>query len=256
MPEANERWRSRRPRGWSRSGRSKAPNMTSDDPGLKYRAPQADGATQPKSGAAPWWLYVCVVILFVAVLIVGGLVVGRFTTRDLAAARARDARLPQLERAVNGGTADLETRLRLAYTYQQNSLYREALREYEQVLKTNPDNIRALYNKGLVELETGKNRAAERSLTRVLELSPAHALAAYSLGRHYVDSGEYERALAISILAADAHPDDADLQYTVGLALEKLGRFTEASARFEAALELVPGMPDALSAMKRLEGAR
>jgi tetratricopeptide (TPR) repeat protein len=230
--------------------------MTADGSGVEQRSARKREAARPTTGAAPWWLLACVVALFAAVLIVGGLVVNRLVMRDLATARARDARLPELERAVAERANDLDARLQLAYVYQQNSLYRDALREYKQVLSADPNNVGALYNTGVIQLRTGKDRAAEKSLTRVLELAPAHALAAYALGRHYADAGEDERALAIALPAADAHPDDADLQFTAGLALENSERFPEAAIRYEAALKLVPGMPDAERAIKRLEGAR
>jgi tetratricopeptide (TPR) repeat protein len=230
--------------------------MTADGSGVEQNTARPRAASRPAAGAAPWWLLACVVALFVAVLIVGGLVANRLATRDLAAARVRDARLPELERIVAEQANDLDARLRLAYAYQQNSLHREALDQYKQVLSADSNNLAALYNTGVIQLKTGKDRAAEKSLARVLELAPQHGLAAYALARHYADTGDDERALSIALPAADAHPDDADLQYVAGLALENAGRFSEAATRYEAALRLVPDMADAERAIKRLEGAR
>ncbi len=230
--------------------------MTADGSGVQQGAARTREAERPAAGAAQWWLLACVVVLFVAVLVVGGLVANRLATRDLATARARDGRLPELERVVAERANDLDARLQLAYAYQQNSLYREALRQYKKVLSADPNNLAALYNTGVIQLQQGKDGAAEKSLARVLELAPQHALAAYALGRHYADTGDDERALAVALPAADTHPDDADLQYTAGLALENAGRFSEAAVRYEAALKLVPGMADAERAIKRLEGAR
>jgi tetratricopeptide (TPR) repeat protein len=238
------------------SGQLRVWNMTADGSGVEQRTARAQAASRPGTGAVPWWLLAIVFALFAAVLIVGGLVANRLTTRDLAAARVRDSRLQELERTVAERPNDLDARVRLAYAYQQNSLNREALKQYRQVLSADPNNLAALYNTGVIQLQTGKKGAAEKSLTRVLELAPQHALAAYALGRHYADAGDEERALAISLPAADAHPDDADLQYTAGLALENAGRFAEAAIRYEAALKLVPNMDDAKRAIKRLEGAR
>lgn len=218
--------------------------------------PLADEQSRPSSDSAPLWLVLCAVCLFAAVLVAAGFVANRLLTRDLVAARAVDARLQAFESAVEGRPGDVGARVRLAYAYQQNGLHREALDQYAEVLAANPGNSGALYNTGLIQLARGQASDGEATMSRLLELEPSHALAAQTLAERHSAQGEFARALAVVLPAADAHPENADLQYLAGLAYEKTGRTDAAILRYRSALRLVPGMSTARSALGRLGGAR
>ena len=101
---------------------------------------------------------------------------------------------------------------------------REALAAFEAALTAQPRRPAAWYVLGTLSLELGDVRTAERALRRALELDPAMApaqlqLASVSLRGHRLAEAE-ERVRAALRLDADVPSG----QYTLGQALERLGR--------------------------------
>lgn len=204
----------------------------------------------------PRWLVAIVAVLFVAVLAVGGLVAERAMIRKPVVATGPEMRVRILEDAVRQRPDDLDSRRQLAFAYQQAGRDREALREYEKVLDGNANDLAALYNTGVIFLETGREDEGERTLLRVLKRAPSHALVAKTLGEYYAESGEFGRVVDIAAPAADSHLDMADLQYLAGIGYERTGHPDEAEARYRRALSLVPDMAEARDGLKRLERQR
>jgi tetratricopeptide (TPR) repeat protein len=216
-------------------------------------APLAEPEDRTAADHVPRWLAAMVVFLFVAVLGVGGLVADRALMRKPVATTGPEMRVRILEDAVRQRPDDLDSRRQLAFAYQQVGRDREALREYERVLDGNASDLAALFNTGVIFLETGREDEGERSLLRVLKLAPSHALAAKTLGEYYAESGEFGRVVDIAAPAADSHLDMADLQYLAGFGYEKTGCPDEAEARYRRALSLVPDLAEARDGLKRLE---
>ncbi len=86
-------------------------------------------------------------------------------------------------------------RLELAYAYYREHLYALEAREYEEVLKVNPENTDALF--GLASnLETrGEYGEAIKTYEKVLTLDPEDADTYYQLGLAYLAQGNKEKAM-------------------------------------------------------------
>jgi len=204
---------------------------------------------------APRWLAITALVLSVVVLVVGGVVVATLL-RGRAATTSGDARIQILEQAVDARPEDVTSRRVLAFAYQQAGLNKQALKQYEEVLESEPEDQGALYNSGLLYLAAGKDRKGQERLTKLLRLAPSHTLAAKALAQSYAENEEYERVIDVALPAANAHPELADLQYLAGLGLERTGDAIAAKKRYERALKLVPEMSEAQAGLKRVEGAQ
>jgi Flp pilus assembly protein TadD len=202
------------------------------------------------------WLVVAAILLSIAVLVLGGLVVRSLIVRYNAEKAPGAAKRQILEGIVRKQPTDISSRRLLAFAYQQEGRDLTALREYAAVLKSDPRDMAALYNSGVIYLRLGKDRQGVESLSKVLALEPSHGPAAKLLAEHYAATGEYQRIGSVVQAAVDAHPEMADLQYLLGLGYEKTGRTQEAAVRYRLALNLIPNMPEAKAALRRLEEAK
>ncbi|GET90910.1 hypothetical protein, conserved [Leishmania tarentolae] len=59
-----------------------------------------------------------------------------------------------------------------AYCFARLNLFEDAIRDYTEVLVTDPDNVHALYNRGMSFEKCGKYNAAVDDFTRVIQLAP------------------------------------------------------------------------------------
>lgn len=64
----------------------------------------------------------------------------------------------------------------------------------QQVLESNPDNVRAQYTSGIVSLYLGRTDDAVAFLEQAIQLDPADAFTAYFLGQAHLQAGNYEQA--------------------------------------------------------------
>lgn len=203
----------------------------------------------------PAWLAALVLVLLLAVFGVGGYLIrdrlvddgGKpMTTEQLAIDKARDG--------VEAAPEDPQAHLDLGYAYQRDGRYQQALDQYAAVLKRDPRNTAALYNRGMVFLRLDKPKEAEAALWQVLNVNKTHVLAAKALGDLYAQRKQYRPIIVAVQPAADARPDMADLQALLGLAYEKIGDSKNAYAHYLNAVRYVPDLPEAREGLRRLEG--
>jgi len=95
------------------------------------------------------------------------------------------------------------------------------------------------------QLEASDESAAQAAYRRVVELAPAHANAYANLGFLLCEAGRCEEAVELYEQAV-LHCATAPLvHYNRAVALESLGRFSDALASYEECLRLQPDMADA-----------
>lgn len=199
----------------------------------------------------PVWLAALVLALLLSVMVMIGYI-ARGVIGDDGVTTPEELEVARREAAAEADPDDPQARLALGFAYQQAGLYREALAEYDRVLKEWPNDTAALYNKGIVLLETDEGEKAELVLRDVLEVDPYHVLAAKALGEYYVDKGGYRSVISVVGPVVDEQESAADLQYLMGLAHENLGESEEAQARYRLALKYYPDMPEAREGLERL----
>jgi tetratricopeptide (TPR) repeat protein len=150
----------------------------------------------------------------------------------------------------------------------------EAIGQYEQALRLNPDFAEAHYNFGVALSGQGKLQEEIGQYEQALRIKPEYAdahnnlgVALRDLGRPQEAIGHYEQALRLNPDCAEAHinwgsalldqgrlqeaigqykqalrikPEYADAHFNLGIALEKLRRTPEAIEHYEQALRLNP----------------
>ncbi len=119
----------------------------------------------------------------------------------------------------------------------------QAKEHYETVIKSDPDNVNALYLLGLVLYRRGDVKSAIDHIHKALISDPEHAFSHASLAQIYQDCGNNEEALKHFGRAIVLHPDNPDLLNGLALSQARAGKLISAKLNFERAIHLRPGMP-------------
>jgi tetratricopeptide (TPR) repeat protein len=116
------------------------------------------------------------------------------------------------------------------------------------------DDATTHYNLGLLMSMTGRLPDAEREYRRALAIDPAHADARGNLGPLLARMGRGRDAVEeLRRLVAD-DPENVGALVNLGVVLIQQGRREEARSHLEQALQLAPGMPQALAALTAAAG--
>ncbi len=200
----------------------------------------------------PLWLAAVVLVLLLAVMGVGGYIIGAVMNDDGSPATPEEFEVARLQEIVADNPDDLNSVLQLGYAYQQAGKYDEAIAEYDRVLEVYEFDTAALYNKGVVLIELGRGEEAEEVLWDVLEFDDGHVLAAKTLGEYYAEKREYRSLVEAVRPVVEENESAADLQYLMGVAYENLDRADWAEARYRLALTYYPDMTEAREGLERL----
>jgi Flp pilus assembly protein TadD len=121
-----------------------------------------------------------------------------------------------------------------------HSLMDGALSQPSPLPGTTADDGRALYVRGLLALRGGDAREAASLLTQALRRQPTHHGMRRNLVRALLIGEQFEQAVVQANAALSGVPDDAELHFARGTALNALGQHTQACAAFARALSLQP----------------
>ncbi len=196
------------------------------------------------------WLGLFVIILLALVLILSALLIrvslqpstsGPNVVTELLEAQARD-------------TKDPAVLVELGFEFRKRGLLDKALEAFQRALALDPRNVPALYHEASVLLEMGKPVKAEEVYWTVLEIEPTHAQTAKALGELYASRGQFRSLLVAVKPAAEANPALADLQYLLGLGLERAGDRRAAARAYWNALERDPSLTEAREGLDRVGG--
>jgi Flp pilus assembly protein TadD len=103
-----------------------------------------------------------------------------------------------------------------------------------------PDDGRTLYIRGLLALRNGDAEEAAALLTQALRWQPTHRGMRRNLVRALLAAEHYEQVLHQANAALSGTPDDGELHFARGTALNALGHHARACAAFARALALQP----------------
>lgn len=161
------------------------------------------------------------------------------TMRRLQSARVRAGRAAEgradLEAWLEANPDDGRARGMLAELRLDTQEYDDAIRDYEALREQFPDNVVVLNNLAWLYGETGHPDAVPTA-RRALELAPDLAPVQDTLGWLLVRSGNAEEGLLLLRKAAEARPEDPQILYHYGVALERTGARDEARATLRRAL--------------------
>jgi tetratricopeptide (TPR) repeat protein len=128
----------------------------------------------------------------------------------------------------------------LGAALQESGQVREAIRQYEQALRLNPDCAEAHYNLGVVSQKQGRQEKAIEHWEQALRINPNYPEAHSDLGTALIQLGKVQEAMAHWEQAVRINPNLAEAHYNLGLALMGQGRLQEAIGHYEQALQIIP----------------
>jgi Flp pilus assembly protein TadD len=214
----------------------------------------------------------------------------RFSTGVMHLREGRvDAALDEFKRAakVDPKNPYFQNGLGLAYAAKRE--WKDAVAAFRKALELNPYYADAKNALGYALIMSGDREGGKREILAAFSdaMNPTPEISAYNLGRAYLEEKNYTEAvnwlrtslnrnreyseayllLAETLMASDradaavaeleagvkAVPTDPGLQLGLGRAYFKVGRFSDARARFEEALKLDPAGPAGRAAAEQLK---
>jgi spermidine synthase len=134
--------------------------------------------------------------------------------------------------------------LNLAFNYEAEERYVEALEAYKRALALEPNNVvaRNNYEKLAIQtaLELGHPTRIRLAEDNVLEVDPQSAAAYYHLGLRHLRNDEAEAAVDALHHAVRRDPTHASAYLFLGIAHTALSAYAEAEATLRRAIELAP----------------
>ena len=134
---------------------------------------------------------------------------------------------------------------RAAMNSVEQGKYRTAQRQYQQILATDPNNLGALSNLGVVYFRTGNIRAAESTLKKALAIAPNDDFVLTTLGIVHYQQSRFDDALMELRRAIDINPNSATAHNYLGITASQKGRQQEAEKEILQAIAKNPSYADA-----------
>ncbi len=121
----------------------------------------------------------------------------------------------------------------------------EAKALYRQVIRLDPEFVRAYLRIGDLLSAKGQNKVALVYYYKALQVRPDYVLAYKDLGDELATLRRYDEAVDTYEYALRLAPDWADVHLNLGRTLSAMNKLDEAQKHFRNALRLEPGMADA-----------
>jgi tetratricopeptide (TPR) repeat protein len=132
----------------------------------------------------------------------------------------------------------------------------EAISEFEQALRIRPDYVQAHGNMGIVLAQAGRIQEAISEFEQALRLQPNYVQAHINMGIVLEQTGRVQEAIGHYEQALRIGPDSAEVRYNLGMALSRLGKRQEAMEQLEQALRIKPDFTAARNGLARLQGGQ
>jgi Flp pilus assembly protein TadD len=123
--------------------------------------------------------------------------------------------------------------------------YRTAEGQYQAILATDPKNLEALSNLGVVYFRTGKIRSAESTLKKALAITPDDDFVLTTLGIVHYRQARFDDALKELRKAIEINPNSATAHNYLGITASQKGRQQEAEKEMLQAIAKDPNYADA-----------
>ena len=130
----------------------------------------------------------------------------------------------------------------------------EAIDQFTEALRINPDYAEAHNNLGYALLVTGRTSAAIEQCKEALRIDPTYAHAHNNLGNALAQTGRASEAIDHYKQTLRMNPNSADAHSDLGAALALMGRISEAIEELKAAVRINPNNIDARNNLIYVEG--
>jgi tetratricopeptide (TPR) repeat protein len=126
-----------------------------------------------------------------------------------------------------------------AIKYENNSDYRNAIKELSLLNKIEPANSLILFRLGVVYFQLHDFKTAEKMFKEVIKISPYSVNAYYNLGFIYNKQQRFTEAKDTLKKAVFLDPEDAKAHFELGFAYKSLQDFKNAKKEFNLALKKI-----------------
>lgn len=125
------------------------------------------------------------------------------------------------KRIIEKAPGNLEVKSKLALTYIGSETPMQGVLMLREVIKADPKNETALYNLGILSLQSGQYGKAIGRFKELIDINPSNANAHFYLGVSFMNAGDKKKA-RIAFEAARALENDPAFQATVTTYLKEL----------------------------------
>jgi tetratricopeptide (TPR) repeat protein len=123
-------------------------------------------------------------------------------------------------KALSKKPSDPEIKSKMAMTYVSSPEPMKGILMLREVLKDNPDNRSALFNLGILSMQSGQYDKAVERFERIIKLYPTDGEAVFYLGMSYFQSSDKGNASKFLNLAKKVNTDPAILESADGMLKE------------------------------------
>ena len=147
-----------------------------------------------------------------------------------------------------------EAHYNLGYALLRKGRTSEAMDQYEQALRINPDYAEVHNNLASALVMTGRPSEAIDQCKEALRIDPTYAHAHNNLGNALAQTGRASEAIDHYQQTLRMNPNSADAHSNLGAALAQMGRIFEAIEELKAAVRINPDNIDARNNLIYVEG--
>lgn len=169
--------------------------------------------------------------------------------RALMRAKAYRDAADSFDRALKLDPRLVRTWLHRAALFEQIGQLSQAEKAYRSALSVRANSSAASIGLADVLRKQGKLDEAVEILEKIVEKDPKNSDAWTNLSTTLRNRGRYEEALDAALQGAQHGPQNAVAHFNLGTGYQVLGRFAEARESFRQALEIDPGLVEALYAL-------
>lgn len=147
------------------------------------------------------------------------------------------------------------SKMDLAGILGQQGHFAEAIRLYQEILPSQPDNWDVNYNLGYAYYLTGKLTEADRYLTRATQIDASRPDGFFFLGLTELKLGDINTAAADVQRAVIIRPDADNYHFALGVIFRLQGNLAGALSEFHQEMELNPANTSARAQAREIEAA-
>jgi tetratricopeptide (TPR) repeat protein len=149
-------------------------------------------------------------------------------------------------------TADARFRIALAYFTQlqkDSTLLPETMSQFTTYLKDYPDDWRPMFYLGVLNMMSNNDSTALQYFDKVTKIASWNADAWNYMGSLYFEQKDYSQMVSIMEKARELLPDDARVNFLLGLAYTRVDRNEDAIVALKRSVELNPKDVNVLSTL-------
>lgn len=140
----------------------------------------------------------------------------------------------------------------LGNIYMDQGKFKEAVLEYKEAIRLNPNFSVAYFNLANSYDDMGDIRQAVDNYRKAIEMDPDYADAHYNLGLLYKKSGSIDDAMKEYLITLKINPLYAKAHYSLGNVYKERGLFDKATQEYKKTLEIDPAHEKARAALRLL----